>query len=143
MSELKFNCGWCNKEVETDDYGEIHKKGFCSFRCYDNKRQMDFIALGLQDEGFKLDRINYNEREKAFSEVWKKENKQRAGYNYGNGILQDLFMERHQFNIESHFDIKAEHRFVAATIIQWLGSNCGMGFLHETLEKFGYKMTEK
>ena len=31
-------------------------------------------------------------------------------------------------------------RIVAATVIQWLGSNVGFGFLEEALRKCGYRI---
>jgi hypothetical protein len=34
-------------------------------------------------------------------------------------------------------------RIVAATVIQWLGTNCGMCFLGNALERCGYKIEKK
>lgn len=31
---------------------------------------------------------------------------------------------------------------MAATVVQWLGSNIGMSFLEESLERCGYKIVE-
>ncbi len=90
--------------------------------------------------GINANRIKHNPREKAFAEEWAKENEPRAGLNYGQGILQDLFMERVgdvlprtvTREVISHRD-----RMIVATVIQWLGSNCGMAFLSEALRRFG------
>jgi len=32
--------------------------------------------------------------------------------------------------------ITSRDRLIVATVIQWLGSNCGMSFLHEALKRF-------
>ena len=34
-------------------------------------------------------------------------------------------------------------RIVAATVVQWLGSNCGMSFLREALRRCGYRVVEE
>ena len=34
-------------------------------------------------------------------------------------------------------------RLVSATVVQWLGTNCGLCFLRETLEEAGYKIVKK
>lgn len=36
--------------------------------------------------------------------------------------------------------ITERDRVIAATVIQWLGSNVGMGFLHAALERAGYRL---
>ena len=40
-------------------------------------------------------------------------------------------------------DINERDRMIVATVIQWLGSNVGFSFLHETLKDFGYIIVEK
>jgi hypothetical protein len=95
--------------------------------------------------GHKVERIEHNEREMAFFEQWLRENEPRAGINNGHGILQDLFIERegllglHKWKIE----ISNRERMIVATIIQWLGSNVGMGFLHAALARFGAHISYK
>ncbi len=39
--------------------------------------------------------------------------------------------------------ITLRERFIAATVIQWLGTNCGMAFLKEALDKCGLKIVQK
>jgi hypothetical protein len=34
-------------------------------------------------------------------------------------------------------------RIIAATVVQWLGSNVGMSFLHEALGRCGYRVEKK
>lgn len=37
-------------------------------------------------------------------------------------------------------EINNRDRMIVATVIQWLGSNCGMCFLGEALERFGARI---
>lgn len=138
--DFKCNCG---KHVQSDDYEELYELGFCSFRCFDNDRQMKITAAGIVDEGYQFERTKTDELEKAFSDAWKKENRYRPGINFGEGLLQDLFMQRTKFTDYCHLRINPVHRYIAATVIQWLGTNCGFAFLQEVLEKKGYKIVKK
>lgn len=80
--------------------------------------------------------------EKVFADAWEDANEPRVWLNYGYGILQDLFIEvRGRFGdrFATHVINKRE-RMIVATVIQWLGSNCGFCWLSETLEKAGYRI---
>jgi hypothetical protein len=39
--------------------------------------------------------------------------------------------------------ITERDRNIAATLIQWLGSNVGMAFLHESLRRCGYDVAKR
>lgn len=98
------------------------------------------------DRGWLYERTEHNPREKAFADEWEKENIPTPGLNHGFGLLQDLFIDGRPFDLDIlgkrrlvHRITKAE-RFVTATVIQWLGSNCGMSFLEEALKKCGYRV---
>lgn len=143
MAELEFNCKFCGEKVETNDFNDITKNGFCNIRCYQNKQEIIITELGANDVGFKNERIHHNEREKAFSYEWMRENKHRPGINFGYGTLQDLFITRERMSNTFHFEIKSEHRYVVATVIQWLGTNCGMAFIEKVLDKFGKVIVSK
>lgn len=92
--------------------------------------------------GLFVDRIEFNQREKAFHLNWMKENRPDSGINNGNGILQDLFINQLRYNKVSLHMITDHERMIVATVIQWLGSNCGMAFLEETLKTFGKKISD-
>jgi hypothetical protein len=88
-----------------------------------------------------------SEKQRAFAEQWQEENAPISGINNGHGILQDLFIRRkteqgHQF-YEVVEEINNRDRMIVATVIQWLGSNIGMGFLMSALAKFGAKISLK
>lgn len=97
--------------------------------------------------GVSYDRTQFNEREKAFADNWMLQNKPVPGLNYGLGTLQDLFVSNpHPQSLERRQiteKITDRDRMIVATVIQWLGTNCGMGFLSETVEEFGYVLKPK
>lgn len=96
--------------------------------------------------GYRFERTKHNPRELAFYEQWKKENQPIAGINSGNGILQDLFIESKvgdPFYKKWVLEINNRDRMIVATVIQWLGSNVGMGFLYSVLERFNARIVEK
>jgi hypothetical protein len=81
--------------------------------------------------------------EKVFSDEWRKENKKRPGIDFGQGLLQDLFMEREALSFfKWHLEITPVQRYVAATVIQWLGTNVGFCFLDSCLRKSGYRIVD-
>ena len=105
----------------------------------------DKVACYKANVGIDSKRLPYNPREQAFHDQWKQENAPVSGVNNGHGILQDLFIERDNpmaFSRTVHEEISKRDRMIVATVIQWLGSNCGMCFLNEALERFGAKIVE-
>jgi hypothetical protein len=83
-------------------------------------------------------------REKVFADEWEKLNERDPGRNYGQGTLQDLFFEPRggcdtRLPRMLHVLSSAE-RVVAATAIQWLGTNCGWGWLSDVFRKLGYEI---
>ena len=111
----------------------------------------DLIALAVKQDsyennkGYKFERIEHNPIEKAFYEQWLKENEPTQGINFGQGILQDLFIEigEHMFERKWVTEINNRDRWIVATVIQWLGTNCGMSFLHEALKKVSYRIIKE
>jgi hypothetical protein len=118
-------------------------------------KQTDFDLLikknGSKNLGWKTDRLNYDPKdiENALSEHWVKENKKRAGINFGQGILQDLFFQRtgHPFSLMTDtklfLKITNRDRLITATVIQWLGTNVGFCWLREALSKAGYDIVKR
>lgn len=98
-----------------------------------------------QNVGINLNRLEHNDREKAFHDQWLKENDPLLYINYGNGILQDLFLRSERIGLGADtciHKINQRDREIVATVIQWLGSNIGMCFLEESLKRCGYKITQ-
>ena len=83
------------------------------------------------------------DREKAFSDAWIKENTNRRGIDYGYGLLQDSFCDTDDigcFTYNVLHKITKRERVIVATIIQWLGTNCGWCWLGMVLKNAGYKI---
>lgn len=128
------------------DYLEYH------FEIFPDEGEMeDIIDLAVKQDGFlankgyKWERIKSNPRERAFYEQWLKENEPRPGINFGQGILQDLFLVRGEDSPLTRkwiTEITNRDRMIAATVIQWLGSNVGMAFLQDALKRFGARIEE-
>jgi hypothetical protein len=98
------------------------------------------------DAGYKVERCRYNFAERVFAEEWMKENRYGPGINFGQGILQDLFGERTDGFLRQfrwRLIIKPRDRFIVATVIQWLGTNCGWYWLEKCLDRIGYKLVPK
>jgi hypothetical protein len=75
-------------------------------------------------------------REKAFSEEWRHECKE---YN----ILPKLFTKHSDPHLLTNIiEIDHVHRFIAATLMQWIGTSVGFCFLTKALKKCGYQVTK-
>lgn len=95
-------------------------------------------TVGKRYIGFHNHRLNdTNPREQAFSKHWRKSNINCSWINRGHGILQDLFIDD---NGAWHHTMTPNDKLIASTIVQWLGSNCGMAFIEEVLKDCGYKI---
>ena len=95
------------------------------------------------DKSWLVKRTQTSKQEAAFAEQWIDECKPRRWLNYGHGLVQDLFLERGLGVIDPLKVVAVltnRERMIAATVIQWLGTNCGRYFLDEALGKCGYKI---
>ena len=66
--------------------------------------------------------------ERIFLKRWRSENKSRQAFNGGAGVLELILSEDSN---DYAADLTQRDATVAATVIQWLGTNCGRAFLHE------------
>jgi hypothetical protein len=92
------------------------------------------------------ERTKESPREKALAETWEKENVPTPFLGHGQGLLQDLFSKPGRFGHivpERTLNITNRDRMIAATVIQWLGSNCGFSMLMEALGKCGFMIVDK
>lgn len=117
----------------------------------DDHELEDIIAIALKEDaheanvGRNFNRTKTNPRELAFYEQWMKENEPLSYINKGHGILQDLFIEStgQLFSRKTIEVINNRDRMIVATVIQWLGSNVGMSFLHEALKRFNAHIVQE
>lgn len=110
---------------------------------YEELRQIESKIINEHiesfNEGLFHERTKTNDREKAFSDLWKKENKIESWINQGYGTLQNIVMDHEQKPL---FYITKNDRIIVATVVQWLGTNIGFNFLERALKKCGYKIIE-
>lgn len=95
---------------------------------------IDKKNAGQKNRGYLYERTKTNDLEKSFADKWEEDNK-----NYA--ILQKLFYEPGGLGFgftSSVHDVSASERYVAATVVQWLGTNCGFAFLQAALRRCGY-----
>ena len=80
----------------------------------------------MLNKGMRQYRFKDNPIEKRFAKIWEEENTPE----YKNGILDYLLADdpNHPWD-----EVTKRDRLVAATVIQWLGSPVGNGFLREVL----------
>lgn len=83
--------------------------------------------LGLWTDRLKPEREN--PREVAFAAQWQDEQRRTSR---GRQLLDYLLLDT----------TTDRDRIVAATIIQWLGSGVGFGFLEQALRRCGYKIVD-
>lgn len=77
--------------------------------------------------------------EKAFADQWEYENRPNA-WNHEDGLLAAILDStwRHEKPPELEgYEVTALDRKIVATVIQWLGTNCGRGFLECVSERAG------
>lgn len=108
-------------------------------RAYHNEfRDELHLARGIGSVRLKQLRWNSTVRERAFAKAWVKE----------RGALRGL-LAPYPTTGGIHFTSNNPHRVtlregvVAATVIQWLGSNCGFAFLEKVLGDCGYALVRK
>lgn len=93
----------------------------------------------IKHEGYCSDRLHpelpYGCSERAFAEVWAEENRRVSGLNGARGILELLTTRqgervgRRSRDDDIPEELTQRDARVAATVIQWLGTNVGDSFL--------------
>ena len=84
-----------------------------------------------------------NPREIAFQKNWAEECKLNVGLSFGYGTVQNIFMKQRNNTMRPSRCLEIltfRDRKIVATVIQWLGSNCGLEFLIRTLRDCGYRL---
>jgi hypothetical protein len=136
---------------EWDDTAKACENRFClrqRLRAVEDANwNHDVVENGLVSRGACYERTKHNPREAAFAHEWEEENEAKRHLNYGRGILQDLLSTP-----DKHFGghgvgnpqiwLTPAMRYVTATAVQWLGSNCGWRFLEMALKRCGYKIVK-
>lgn len=80
-------------------------------------------------------------REEVFAQRWRAENEPPTYVNHGRGMLDHLlYMSPDQTKFTGESTEREES--VAASVIQWLGTNCGWCFLESALKDCGFVLRE-
>ena len=82
----------------------------------------------MRNKGLHQNRFSKNPLEKIFAEEWEKAN---GAHIAGTPLLDYALAPNNQYPRES----TEREREVAATVIQWLGSDVGQAFLRDVKEK--------
>lgn len=80
----------------------------------------------MRNLGMSFNRFKNNPLEEAFAVAWEKEN-----LPGGKGVLDYLLAAN--VNFPKQGEVSERDRVVAATVIQWLGSECGRYFIESVL----------
>lgn len=91
------------------------------------RRAMDSLAKVIDPTPITLhpNRLK-NIAELVYYELWEKENERRRGLNSGFTLIEHLLMPEGQKKPDP---VSQHDMAVATTVIQWLGTNCGRGFV--------------
>ena len=103
-------------------------------------RRLAIVHQGLRPER-QHDGSSSGHREAAFAKQWAKQCEPVSAVNDGNGTLQGLMNEKD--NPHYVYEITQRDATIVATVIQWLGTNCGMEFLGRALRDCGYELEKK
>lgn len=80
------------------------------------------------------DRHCTGRREAAFGEAWRKANVERRGHNYGRCALEGILSEKHSAFGPYGPAPTQRDATVAATVVVWMGTNCGQQFLRNVYD---------
>ena len=94
----------------------------------------------MKNKGFSQYRFSTNPDEQLFAEEWEEHNTSHEGKVDGSGILDYLLAENPN---DPRGEVTDRDRRVAATVIQWLGSQCGKCFLRDVQEKIDKNLENK
>lgn len=85
----------------------------------------------MRNEGLHQYRFKQNPLEEQFALAWEKRNLNQHGREDGRGTLDYLLADDPN---EPWGEATERDRIVAATVIQWLGSPVGQGFVEDVLK---------
>lgn len=90
----------------------------------------------LKHEGYNRSRLSTNPRERIFAEHWLAENTETI-ISLDSGSTLGHMLNKYGCYSKS---LTQKDCAVAATVIQWLGSEVGMNFLASALKDAGYRL---
>jgi len=94
--------------------------------------EVQLRLFGLEHESYRPERLKHSPEESVYLERWKKENARQAAMNRGYTLLEHILCPPER---EYPGRVSQRDAYVAASVIQWLGTNCGRAFLDECAEE--------
>jgi hypothetical protein len=108
------------------------------------------VRLLAPHEGLHSHRLRCDDPglELEFAALWAEWCRGRKGINSGVGTFDMLTTEPHADDPlmmiwrsrRPTIAVDDSHKAVAATVVQWLGTNIGQSFIHEAMRRAGYKV---
>jgi hypothetical protein len=77
---------------------------------------------------YHMHRLEHGVDERVYLEEWRRQNARQPGINRGFTYIEHILCPQGQRCPDS---VSQRDAFVAASVIQWLGTNCGSAFIHE------------
>jgi hypothetical protein len=105
-------------------------------------RRRSVRHVGVSHGRTKVDYGGLVNREKIFSDQWRRENEGVPScLNGGKGVLELIVCSGEDGRLVR--DLTQLEAAVAATVVQWLGSNVGWCFLEQCVEGCGYSLVRR
>lgn len=96
-------------------------------------KQQPLIAADHQSfQTKRLKKYNDVNPERIYAAHWKRKNRREAGVNGGAALIEWILCPSEQ---QYPSPVSRRDAAVAASVIQWLGTNCGLGFIWEVERK--------
>lgn len=86
----------------------------------------------LDHNSYSPERLRFSAEEAVYLDKWQEENRRKAGINSGYTLLEHILCSKEQ---NPPAIVSQRDAYVAASVIQWLGTNCGLAFMRECEEK--------
>lgn len=99
--------------------------------------------IPANNQSWMVGRQRHNPIERALAEYWAEESVERRGCNYGCGEAQDLILSIQDHETPDDLSegwLTNRERRIMASLVQWLGTNCGRGMLIEAYWRGGWKL---
>lgn len=125
-NKWEFDCPSCGVPLSDEEVHYCGHKIDCAGGFFDRTKSKHHDRDELSPQAV---------RESAFYEEWKSE--------HSRSDLLNLLLKPVLRDSKDSKEVSDRERFIVNTIIQWLGTNVGFGFLEEALDRAGYKIVRK
>lgn len=86
------------------------------------------LLIDPEHSSYSLERLQFSAEEHVYLSQWQKKNKRRPGINGNYTLIEHILCPSDQ---SCPPPVSQRDAYVAASVIQWLGTNCGKHFLDE------------